>query len=279
MIIDFHTHIFPPVVKEKREEFLDDPLFRLLYSSKDAKIITVEELISSMDKNEIDRSVTFGFPWKDEKRYRMHNDYIIESVNRFPERIWGFCCFYPDKNAEKEAERCLSEGLKGVGEIGFYDSDITAEIRDSLKGIMEICREKDCPFLLHTNEPVGHIYPGKSPMTLSGLYNFLKAYPENKIVLAHWGGGIFFYGLMKKEVREVLRNVWLDTAASPYLYKKDIYNIASYIIGSDKILFGSDYPLIPPSRYFKEMEEAGISSEEAEKITSENALRLLGWGR
>ncbi len=279
MIIDFHTHIFPPVVKERREEFLDDPLFRLLYSSNDAKIITAEELISSMDQNGIEKSVTFGFPWKDKERYRMHNDYIIESVNRFSERICGFCCFYPDKNVEKEVERCLNEGLKGVGEIGFYDSDITPEIRDSLKGIMEICRERDFPFLLHTNEPVGHRYPGKSPMTLSGLYNFLRAYPENKIVLAHWGGGIFFYGLMKKEVKEVLKNVWFDTAASPYLYKKDVYTIASYIVGADRILFGSDYPLISPSRYFKEMEEAGISSEEVEKITSKNALRLLKWGR
>ncbi len=277
MIIDFHTHIFPPYVKENREKFFDDPAFKLLYSSKDSKIITAEELISAMEKNGVTKSVTFGFPWRDEKNYKMHNDYIIESVLKFPEKLWGFCCLYPDgsKSAEKEVERCLDAGLKGVGEIAFYDSDLTSEVADSLKGIAQICRERDCPILLHTNEPVGHIYPGKSPMTLSSLYSLLKLYPDNKFVLAHWGGGLFFYALMKREVKEVLRNVWFDTAASPYLYKKDVYTIASYILGAEKIIFGSDYPLISPSRYFDEMEQAGISSEEAEKITETNAMRLL----
>ncbi len=276
MIIDFHTHIFPPLVKENREKFFEDPGFRLLYSSKEAKIITAEELVSAMEENGVSRSVTFGFPWRDEKNYKMHNDYIIESVLKFPDKLWGLCCLYPiNKNAEKEVERCLNAGLKGVGEIAFYDSDITSEVGDSLRGIAQLCLEHDCPILLHTNEPVGHIYPGKSPMSLSGLYSLLKSYPDNKFVLAHWGGGLFFYGLMKREVKDVLKNVWFDTAASPYLYKKDIYTIASYILGPEKIIFGSDYPLIPPSRYFDEMEQAGISFEEAEKITGKNASGLL----
>ena len=277
MIVDFHTHIFPPSVKQDREKFFDDAGFKLLYSSKDAKIITAEELVSAMEENGIKRSVTFGFPWKDEKNYKMHNDYIIESVLKFPEKLWGFCCLYPDgsKSSEREVERCLDAGLKGVGEIAFYDSDMTPEVIDSLKGIAQICLHRNCPILLHTNEPVGHVYPGKSPMSLSALYSLLKSYPDNKFVLAHWGGGLFFYALMKKEVKEVLKNVWFDTAASPYLYKKDIYTIASYILGPEKILFGSDYPLISPSRYFDEMEQAGISSEEAEKIVGKNAMRLL----
>ena len=278
MIIDFHTHIFPAEVKEKREEFFDDPAFRLLYSSKNSKIITAEELISSMDENRISRCVVFGFPWKEERNFKMHNDYIIEAANKYSDRIWGFCCVYPlNKKAEDEVARCLDAGLKGVGEIAFYDSDINEEIAISLKGIMDICLEKDCPFVLHTNEPVGHKYPGKSPMSLSNLYNFIKMYPNNKIVLAHWGGGLFFYSLMKREVKEVLKNVWFDTAASPYLYTKDIYTIASYIIGPEKILFGSDFPLIPPRRYFDEMEEAGLSPEEGSKIMEENALELLKW--
>ena len=37
--------------------------------------------------------------------------------------------------------------------------------------------------------------------------------------MAHWGGGLPFYGLMKKEGPEVLRRVYFDTAASPYLYR------------------------------------------------------------
>jgi predicted TIM-barrel fold metal-dependent hydrolase len=114
------------------------------------------------------------------------------------------------------------------------------------------------------------------PMDLSQLYNFLQAYPSNRIVLAHWGGGLFFYALMKKEVREVLNNVWFDTAASPYLYTPDIYSVASEIVGHEKILFGSDYPLLKPGRYFEEMGSSDLSAESFKKIVGENAAQLLG---
>ena len=276
MIVDFHVHIFPPEIRDHREEFFEDKAFKLLYSSADARLVTVEELIEAMDENGIDKSVVFGFPWLRESIYKMHNDYILESVSRFPDRLVGLCCLNPlTRNPEKEVMRCLNNGLKGVGEIAFYDSDITPEMADSMAGIMDILRERDAIFLLHTNEPVGHIYPGKSPMTLSGLYMFLKRFPENRIVLAHWGGGLLFYGLMKREVKDVLRNVWFDTAASPYLYKKDIYPVASYIIGSKKILLGSDYPLIPPVRYLKEIEDSGMAPDQIRDIIGQNAIEVL----
>ena len=112
-------------------------------------------------------------------------------------------------------------------------------------------------------------------MSLAGLYELLKTFPVNRIVLAHWGGGIFFYELMKKEVRRVLSNVWFDTAASPYLYRPDIYRISGEIIGFDRILFGSDYPLIKPGRYLKEIESAGLAKKTIDKITGKNALKVL----
>ena len=92
MIIDIHTHIFPPSVKEKREDFFGENSFRLLYSDRKSKIITAEEIIDAMDENGIDKSVVFGFPWKEEKNYRMNNDYVIEAVKRFPDRLIGFAC-------------------------------------------------------------------------------------------------------------------------------------------------------------------------------------------
>ena len=113
-------------------------------------------------------------------------------------------------------------------------------------------------------------------MHLNQLYDLIKTYPSNRIVLAHWGGGLFFYALMKKEVKAVLTNVWFDTAASPYLYVPDIYRVAGEIIGYEKILFGSDYPLLSPGRYMREMESAGISSEAFAAMVGENARDLLG---
>jgi len=47
------------------------------------------------------------------------------------------------------------------------------------------------------------------------------------------------------------------------------------VIGADKILFGSDYPLINPSRYFAEMQSAGLTKNEIEAIGGYNTLKLL----
>ncbi len=278
MIIDFHTHVFPSEFRDGRNAlFFREPAFSSLYHSPESNIAGADDLIRDMDEQEIHKSVIFGFPWEEEDHYRKHNDYIIDSVNRYPERLIGFCCFSVlSSGAPNEAERCLSAGLAGVGELAAYDSGLTSEITEVLKDVMSLCSQFDVPVLLHVNEPVGHEYPGKAPITLRQIYQFLKVYPSNRIVLAHWGGGLFFYGLMKKEVTEILKNVWFDTAASPYLYMPPIYRIAGEVIGFEKILLGSDYPLLKPQRYFMEMAKAGLSSHAVSRISGLNAAQLLG---
>ncbi len=278
MIIDFHTHIFPRFFRDSREDFFPhESGFRLLYESPKSRLEGREQLLKSMDEEGVDRSVIFGFPWVHSDHSRRHNDYILESVERYPERFTGFCCFDPlSPEAPLEAERCLKAGLSGIGELAFYHEGLTGASIAGMKDIMALAREQDVPVMLHTNEPVGHQYPGKTPMSVREIHDFLKAYPHNPIILAHWGGGIFFYALMKKEVRESLKRVWFDTAASPFLYDPKIYRTAISIIGHDKILFGTDYPLLAPGRYFQEMEGVGLPQEARTAIMGENAASLLG---
>ncbi|MFH1242920.1 MAG: amidohydrolase family protein [Pseudomonadota bacterium] len=277
MIVDFHTHVFPPFFRDDRSALFHlEPAFEVLYSSPEARLSGVTELLRNMDEEEVDRSVIFGFPWEKPEHYRRHNDYIMEAVQKNPGRLTGFCCFSPlSPGGLKEVERCLGSGLSGVGELAVYGLGLSAEVREALKGVAGLCARFDVPLLLHTNEPVGHKYPGKTPMTLNQIYSFLKANRSNRIILAHWGGGMPFYGLMKGEVKEVLKNVWFDTAASPFLYTTDVYRIAGEIIGFEKILFGSDYPLLRPGRYFNEIESAGLSPEARKGIAGMNAARLL----
>jgi predicted TIM-barrel fold metal-dependent hydrolase len=277
MVIDFHTHIFPQYFTEKRDAFfLQEPAFEALYRSAKSRLASREELLQNMEEQGIQRSVIFGFPWENADHFRRHNDYIIESVQRLPDRLIGFCCFSPlSPHGPEEVKRCLDAGLAGVGELAVYPSGFSGEIIRSLHEVMELCADRRVPVLFHTNEPVGHFYPGKTPVQLSEIYDLLKHYPSNKIVLAHWGGGLFFYSLMKKEVRDVLKNVWFDTAASPFLYDPRIYRMAGEIVGTDKILLGTDYPLISPKRYFEEMEMAGLSEESVRRICGENAAKLL----
>ena len=277
MIIDFHTHIFPKAIRENREKYFpSEPAFKLLYDSPKSKLVGAREIAAAMDVQGVDRSVVFGFPWKDSALFKMQNDYVMEVVARYPERLTGLCCFDPfNREAVSEARRCFEGGLSGIGEIAFYQSGIDDTALDMLTPLMEICLDKDLLFLIHTNEPVGHLYPGKTPNTLNQIYNLITRFSENKIVLAHWGGGIFFFHLLKKEVKARLKNVYFDTAASPFLYDPEIYRYAVEIAGVDKILFGSDFPLLKPARYFKEFENAGLTQTQIDAVSGLNAAKLL----
>jgi hypothetical protein len=278
MIIDAHTHVFPEFVRKDRAAFFEtEPAFETLYRDEKARCIGYEQLIEGMDEDGVDLSVTFGFPWKSRDLCRRQNDYVIEAVEAFPHRLKGFCCVPADIEwAGEETRRCLEAGLSGIGELAFYGRDFSDDLVASCSDVMAVAREWNVPVMLHTNEPVGAHYPGKAPMTLRGVYRFVKAYPENRLILAHWGGGIVFYELMKRDVSTSLKNVWFDTAASPYLYRPEIYPVAVTAAGSGKILFGSDFPLIPPRRYFKEVTSSGLSREDIARICGDNAAALLG---
>ena len=277
MIIDFHTHLFPESICSGRQPYCDsEPAFDMLYRSPQSRLVSAPELLAAMDDNGVDTSVVFGFPWQDPALFKMHNDFILEAVHRHPDRLVGLGCFDPSsREAAREAERCLDAGLAGIGELAFYRSGIEEASLDRLAPVMDICRERGRPVLIHTNEPVGHAYPGKTPNTLAQIYGLISRFPDNIIVLAHWGGGLFFFSLLKKEVKDRLRNVYFDTAASPFLYDTQIYRVAIQSVGVEKILFGSDYPLIEPRRYLTELDSLALSRNERERICGLNAAGLL----
>jgi len=278
MIVDSHTHIFPERIRDRRVDFLQgEPGFSLLYADTlKSRLVGAEELIAVMDEQGVDRSVVFGFPWRSTATMRLHNTYVMEAVAAYPERLSGLCCLDPFvDNAVAEVERCIAGGLVGVGELAFYDRGLDSGVLDALEPVMRYCRVSDLPVMIHTNEPVGHRYPGKAPMTLEQITDLLQRFPDNRLILAHWGGGLLLFHLMKKGIKELLCNTWFDTAASPFLYDSRIYRVALDILGPDRILFGSDFPLLQPQRYFREMAEAGLTEEERAAISGLNAGQLF----
>jgi predicted TIM-barrel fold metal-dependent hydrolase len=277
MIIDFHVHTFPAEIRDHRDRFFDgEPEFKLLYESPKSKLVSAADIVAMMDEQQVDMSVVFGFPWRNPETCRLNNDYVIDVVRRYPDRLRGMCCVDSlNPEAAQEVERCLDAGLSGVGELAFYGCGIDGECQMSLDPIMALCRERDVPVLLHTNEEVGHLYPGKTPNTMIQIYETVSRFPDNTIVLAHWGGGIFFYHLLKKAVKETLKNVYYDTAASPFLYDSRIYPYAKDLVGLDKVILGTDYPLLKPARYLKEMNEGGLDEADLQAVCGDNAARLL----
>ena len=278
MIIDFHTHIFPGEIRTARENFFDnEPAFKLLYDMPTSKLVGADTLIETMDEQGVDFAAVFGFPWINGDTARLNNDYILEAVGRYPERLKGFACFdMAWDGAAGETKRCIDAGLSGVGELAFYLSGIDEDALDRLEPIMEICLAAgNLPVMIHTNEPVGHMYPGKTPVTIEQIYGLARRFPDNRIVLAHWGGGVLFYHLLKKDAKKVLKNIWYDTAASPYLYDPDIYRVAGELGVIDKVLFGTDFPLLKPARYYKDFEASGMSPEQRAMVSGQNAAALL----
>jgi hypothetical protein len=162
-----------------------------------------------------------------------------------------------------------------VGELAFYGTDLDEAALERLAAIAAVASGADKPILLHTNEPVGHAYPGKAPMTLRQLYALIRLCPDTRWILAHLGGGLPFFGFMKKEVRKTLSNCWFDTAAMPFLYRPEVLQAMARAVGIDKLLLGTDFPLLPPSRYFKEFTASGLSDEEVQAICGDNARRLF----
>jgi hypothetical protein len=77
------------------------------------------------------------------------------------------------------------------------------------------------------------------------------------------------------EVKQAMKNVFFDTAASPFLYSPQVYNQVIQLVGADRILFGSDYPLLAQTRLLQEINSADLSEEAKSLILSGNARRLL----
>ena len=277
MIVDAHTHLFPPaVVQNRRPFFRRDAAFRLLYEKEKARLAAPEDLLKSMEREEIHRSVICGFPWDDPVLLREGNDFLWDCQVRYPGRFLPLACFSlrSRREAERERDRCLAKGFPGFGEIAFYREGLSADSIRLLSAVLTPLRGEGVPVLLHANEPVGHDYPGKIGGGLLPVYRLLQALGGVTIILAHWGGGFFFYELMP-EVARAAAEVFYDTAASPFLYRPLIYSLALKIVGADRILFGSDYPLLAPGRYFSEMAEIRLPSPLQAKIKGGNARRLF----
>jgi predicted TIM-barrel fold metal-dependent hydrolase len=98
-------------------------------------------------------------------------------------------------------------------------------------------------------------------------------FPDIQIVVAHpswpWQDEALSLALHKP-------NVWIDLSGwSPKYFPPQLIQYANTLL-KDRMLFGSDYPLITPERWMKDFAEAGFKPAVHEKILKTNAMRLLG---
>lgn len=273
-IIDVHVHITSPEISKNADKVADkEPYFALLSGNPKNKFATGEQVAEEMLSCGITESIVFGFSFMDMGLCKEANDYTAEVIKNHPELI-GFMVVSPtDKNVEAEIDRCMAMGLRGIGEIFPNGQNFPIDDFKITKNFGGLLKERGLPVIIHTNEPVGHYYPGKTNTTPHEAAKFACDHPDLKILFAHLGGGLLFYELMP-EMKKGLKNVFYDTAALPFLYNTAIYNSAVSIGVMDKLLFGSDYPLLSPRRYFDGIKST-LSDGYIDMLFYENAMRFI----
>ena len=278
VVVDAHCHIMPGSWVARHAELADaDVTFATLFPQSDPKIATAESLLADMDRAGVAHAVVMGMGWRTLPLAREGNDYLAEAAARFPDRLTGFCSVNPAWGTETAAElrRCADAGLQGVGELHPDTQGFDATDAGVMGPVMGVLRELEWPTVIHSSEPVGHQYPGKGKTTPDKLYRLVENFPDNVIVCAHWGGGLPFYALMP-EVPKVLSNVYFDSAASPFLYRPEVFDRVAGLVGAERILFGTDYPLIAHRQLRRQVDESRLSAGDRRAILGGNAIRAFG---
>lgn len=256
-----------------------DDYFRELYEDPRVKIATAEDLLAEMDEAGVDISIMCGFGWASDDLCQMHNDYMLDSIRRYPTRLAALAAVQPlhADRALQELERCMSGGMVGAGELmpngqGYLLDDI-----DRLRPFFAEVEAERVVVMTHATEPVGRFYPGKESVTPDVIWSLVQAYPDLKLVLAHWGGGYPFYELMP-EVRGASQNVYYDSAASTYLYSQQVFLHIGQIVGYERVLWATDFPVLTQRRFIARMRQLPLSESDRDAVLGENAARLFGLG-
>lgn len=288
MIVDAHTHYTPAGMLERIAVTDDEPYWRFIMTpdgrnQTEQGFVSIERTIDDMDAAGVDRIFLLAGYQQSARGCREANDTVLGLAERYPDRIIPFLSISPAApDALDELRRGLDRGARGVGELNPYAQGVALDSVE-LRALADACAEAGIPLTIHMSEETGRFYFGKSTPPLGHYYEFALRVPELKLILAHWGGGLFFYELMPI-VQAQLAHVTYDTAASPLLYPTArILPIAAQILDAGKFVYGSDYPLrIVPTHaetsfapFLAELAAAGITPDGASEFFGAAAMRLV----
>ncbi|HAR95764.1 MAG TPA: metal-dependent hydrolase [Deltaproteobacteria bacterium] len=273
-LIDAHTHVFPEEVIKNRSRIAEnDRGFGLLYGQPSSRMADGDGLRTYLNKEGISKAIVVGFPFHDPGLLALSNDYLLD-LSKGDDRIVPFVMsdLWDEKRGVGEIERCIEKGARGLGEVAFYSEGFSVEQRKGLDRLVAPLEEANLILMMHINEQVGHWYSGKARIDFAEMAAFVEAHPRLGIILSHLGGGLCFYEFMP-EFKKAFANVRYDLAAVPFLYNNEVYGFVGSFL-REKVLFGSDYPLLPASRYLPAMR--GLEEEVRAKILYGNAEEMLG---
>ena len=216
-------------------------------------------------------------------RPAVRNEEIAEAAAANPDVLIPFASIDPNKGERgvEEAKRLIRDfGMRGFkfhpNIQAFFPND------RAVYPFYEAIQEAGLPALFHTGHSgIGSGLPGGGGIRLkysNPMYvdDVAVDFPELKIVLAHpsfpWQDEAISVALHKQQVYIDLSG-WL-----PKYFPPQLVQYANTAL-RDRILFGSDYPMITPDRWLADFEQAPFKDEVRPLILKENAARLLGLTR
>jgi predicted TIM-barrel fold metal-dependent hydrolase len=216
------------------------------------------------------------------QKKKITNEEIAELAHQHADVAIPFASVNPHRGTEgvRLARKLIKEyGVKG---FKFHPSEQDFFPNDRLASpLYEAIAEAKLPALFHTGQTgVGAGTPGgggirlkySNPMLLDDV---AADFPEMPIVLAHpsfpWQEEALSVATHKPQV-------YIDLSGwSPKYFPPILVQYANTLL-KDKIMFGSDYPVISPERWLADFETLKIKPEVRPLILKTNAARLLKLG-
>jgi predicted TIM-barrel fold metal-dependent hydrolase len=304
LIVDFHVHPFlqeAEILDEMEEAEVDMAI--LLAVDVDPLDVEKPEIKEKLRKRHLE--TFFGLysmrpmPIEDEiKRFfqelikyypeiKSSNQEIADLVKRNPTKFVGFGSVNPNKDknyVEKKLREIETLGLKGVKLLPTLQLFSPIE-NENFKRICEYCEKNDKVLLYHTGCDPG---PWEIPELSQDanpkyLQTILESY-NPVIVLAHAGSysarkpGIWFDEALT--LAEKFENVYFDSSAvSSFIYRERNLKRIRKSMGLDRLLYGSDFPVVWGSNMKYEVDiikkSKNLKEEEKEKILGLNATKIL----
>jgi predicted TIM-barrel fold metal-dependent hydrolase len=215
-------------------------------------------------------------------RKAVRNEEIAEVAAANPDVLIPFASVDPHKpDAVAEAKRLIRDhGVRGFK----FHPNIQAFFPDdrSVYPMYEAIAEAGLPALFHTGHSgIGTGLPGGGGVRLKysnpmHLDDVAADFPELTIVMAHpsfpWQDEAISIALHKQQV-------YIDLSGwSPKYFSPNLISYANTLL-RDRVLFGSDFPLITPDRWLADFAEADFKDEVRPLILKENAVKMLGLRR
>ncbi len=294
-IIDTHVHLYPPALNEAPslwaarcgEDAWSVLCTRVRKNGRGVQAFpTVDGLLRAMDSAGVEKAVLQGWYWQNHDTCVLQNRFYAECIRDHPDRLAAFATLHPRIGLDgvvAEINWASEIGFKGLGELSPHAQGVALDDPAWIAALQK-AGEVGLAVTLHVTEPRGKDYPGRVSTPLGDFVCLARSFPGTTFLLAHWGAQLPFDPVHAGTVRQ-LTNVYYDTAASPLLYDATIWRRMIDAAGAERLLFGSDFPLILYPRFetepsmaslVRELRSAAVGAKAEEAILRGNAARVLG---